>query len=130
MTVKMMHSFLRRIETLRDLLTPLSKHPTSRVPHSVLWASFGIKHPMPSHRRSAPNANDIVVHTAHTLHQGKRGEQIAKGTEEGENKIRSDVKEQNKRQVCFIEWNTCENRTPMTHVPSLSFSLHTQSSTQ
>lgn len=36
MTVSIMHSFLRRMEAARDLLTPLSKQPTSRVPHSVL----------------------------------------------------------------------------------------------
>lgn len=31
-----MHSFRWRMEAARDLLTPLSKKPTSRVPHSVL----------------------------------------------------------------------------------------------
>lgn len=35
-TISKMHSFLRRMEVARDLLTPLSKNPTSRVPHSVL----------------------------------------------------------------------------------------------
>lgn len=36
MTVQRMHSFLRRIEDARNVLTPLSNDPASRVPHSVL----------------------------------------------------------------------------------------------
>ena len=45
-TMSIIHSFRRRMEAARDLLTPLSKKPTSRVPHSVLVLTFfGILYP-------------------------------------------------------------------------------------
>lgn len=64
-TMNKMHSFLRRMEAARDLLTPLSKNPTSRVPHSVL-VGFGFDVRFPSHRQvvGPSNPNDSSIRTA------------------------------------------------------------------
>lgn len=79
-TVKSTHSFLRCIETLRDLLTPLSKKPTSRVPHSMLWALFGVPCPMPSPSRAQSQGHSSPRGTHIT--KGEESQNIAIGTRE------------------------------------------------